>query len=462
MIPPRIGYFGDKEKAATLKGKALAFYDFVLNSMGGVDAITRDNQLNESTVIRAIISTNGMRQKYGVVKIYVNPTSSGEENNVYITFTDLSSVLYQEFGNKFSRWVLKNRNLISEEPTAIVPPLRALPLPRFNPTVIRDYDTVSNHTDGTATNIFMSDTGYWINNDNTKCISWNKCAYYIDGKETILSTNIETLDFQIVACCLLNKHIVVVTFENKPIDSGYYVYIYDEKGISVYSRRFIDQSYINPFGNIFKNGCFLSDKKTLIWSPDNGIARISVFSGDYSSSILNFVELGLGLGFGYNTSRIFYNKNYATLIAQHINYPFYKTYKARITIKSILEPKLIFEDNAGTAPLGLYYQTNVLFCNDENIVYEQYGAQDIAGIDYSTHWNNAAFKSGRYSAPVTIRYDDRRYAFDGELLAVCTYDNTVILNTKTKDIQVYDYPVDLNGISQTALSITRLTKEMMQ
>lgn len=72
---PRLEYYGDAYKAASLKGKALGFYQSVLLSMGGVRTVTRDKQVGNA-IIRVSVYTDAYDVVNGVIQIYA-PSGGG-------------------------------------------------------------------------------------------------------------------------------------------------------------------------------------------------------------------------------------------------------------------------------------------------------------------------------------------------------------------------------------------------
>jgi len=147
LAPPRLEYYGDIEKASTLKGAALAFYQFVCSSMGEAQSIQREKR-NDTTVMQATIWT-AYGEKRGVVKIYVAPVGSEGEAVLFPTSfndTDLGTQIY-----KAPYPAKKQGDLIlaDDNPNYLV-----LPTPTYS-----------------------ARTNYWVNDKENATVSWDYVEY---------------------------------------------------------------------------------------------------------------------------------------------------------------------------------------------------------------------------------------------------------------------------------------------
>ena len=82
--PPRLEYYGDKEKAITLKGKALGLCEFYHSAMGDAKNIQRDHHIQDGVIIQVTITTGAYGDKEAVAKVYVSPDLSDKVVDFYI------------------------------------------------------------------------------------------------------------------------------------------------------------------------------------------------------------------------------------------------------------------------------------------------------------------------------------------------------------------------------------------
>src|SRR5574343_394994 len=78
IIPPRPEYYGDTDKAKTLKGEAYQFFTFCCIGIGQALTMTRIKKFDNGNEIVAQVCRNPYGDLHGVVKIFV-PPSGGEE-----------------------------------------------------------------------------------------------------------------------------------------------------------------------------------------------------------------------------------------------------------------------------------------------------------------------------------------------------------------------------------------------
>jgi len=149
LNPPRLEYYGDIEKASTLKGAALAFYQFVCSSMGKVQSIQREKRDGDTSAMQVTVWTSAYGTKHGVVKIYVAEVSSDGEAVLFPTSfndTDLGTQIYKAPypAKKQGDLILANDN----------PNYLVLPTPTYS-----------------------ARTNYWVNDKENATVSWDYVEY---------------------------------------------------------------------------------------------------------------------------------------------------------------------------------------------------------------------------------------------------------------------------------------------
>jgi hypothetical protein len=265
MITARLEYYGDKEKAATLKGKAMSFYEFVLNSMGDVDSITREKRIDMNTSIQVVIATNGFGQKYGVVKIYVNPKGNNEDivGLLCTSFNDddLGTQVYKAPYPPITKGGLYD---IGDNPNGLI-----LPSPTYS-----------------------ARTNYWVDDKEKNTVSWD----YVDSIEAGITRKYGKIaiqglenqasfswryfeplavgllsDTQLVAVCRFNDY-----YESANIR---YVNVYD------YTLDFVNNvlnlTLYSSF-NLTESGIASSNTDHIIGMLDDGCKTV-IYEGDSAS-----------------------------------------------------------------------------------------------------------------------------------------------------------------------------------
>lgn len=145
---PRLKYHGDTAKAATLKGAALGFYQFVLLSMGGIKTVQRDKQVGDA-IIRVNVYTDAYGVVNGAIQIYV-PVGGGDvEPALFCTSfndTDLGAQIYKApFPPKMQGELIA----VDDNPNKLI-----LPSPTYS-----------------------ARANYWVNNKETDTVSWDYVEY---------------------------------------------------------------------------------------------------------------------------------------------------------------------------------------------------------------------------------------------------------------------------------------------
>jgi len=149
LTPPRLEYYGDIEKASTLKGAALAFYQFVCSSMGDVQSIQREKRDGDTAAMQVTVWTEAYDEKRGVVKIYVAPIGSEGAEVLFPTSfndTDLGTQIYK------APYPAKKQGeliLADDNPNYLV-----LPTPTYS-----------------------ARTNYWVNDKENATVSWDYVEY---------------------------------------------------------------------------------------------------------------------------------------------------------------------------------------------------------------------------------------------------------------------------------------------
>jgi hypothetical protein len=260
-IVPRIEAYGDKEKALTLKGKALAFYQFVLDSMGNVQTINRTEKLDDSTVIQAIICTDAYGTKNGILRIYVDVTESSTKDSIFCTSfnagIDQGTQIYvKPFpANTIGKLITPDKN-----PNNLI-----LPQPTFR---------VGN--------------GYWADEKNKKAVSWdyvqlNNGGWYgkiaINGVETDNSWNSHGKPL----ACALHKGKLLIVY------SSYYTWCnYTLSANKLSIHEFYGSSfYIDPDG--LKILGFMVNNKISFDIANDDLKLI--YTGGWGGNLNNFAYL---------------------------------------------------------------------------------------------------------------------------------------------------------------------------
>jgi hypothetical protein len=87
---PVIQYYGDRDKALTLKGYALSHYNRVLNSMGNTLTANRTDEFGDGIVINCIVNTNAYGNKTGMIRVFVPVAEKEGALRFYTAFQDIS------------------------------------------------------------------------------------------------------------------------------------------------------------------------------------------------------------------------------------------------------------------------------------------------------------------------------------------------------------------------------------
>lgn len=248
----------------------------------------------------------------------------------YITYMDWKGAVSPDsyassVYHRLDRFIHKDTKLITTEPEPVHPPLRPLPLPRFNPTVKQgfygasDADALQPNAGSVSTEVFYTQYirgNYWLSKQND-CISWDADNIYIKGGGFALSELTyypsRQRRYVLVCCCLAGAvteadlaswgvdeyywadyigqlKVVVVRFN--VADSKFYVslYYYNKKtkrmfvGRPLYQREITADGYNTKLYMDYVFVGFKTDSKTLVYtiSSYNGLTAESILGGVFT------------------------------------------------------------------------------------------------------------------------------------------------------------------------------------
>jgi hypothetical protein len=243
------------------------------------------------------------------ITIRINPNQifiKAGSGKAYITYVDWkgdtlnSGSSVSEWG-RLDRFIHRETKLITVEPAPIDPPLRPLPLPRFNPTVKQGFYAASDayalqpNAGSGNYEVFLTQYArgnYWLSKTNN-CINWDADNVYIDGNRFTLSEpsyNPFNRQYVLVCCCfagtitasdltawgdqpdaveLGKKKVIVIRYHVSSRLFYISVYAYDKTTKTIYTPRiyqreipaegYNDKSWMNYVFVGFK-----TDSKTLV------------------------------------------------------------------------------------------------------------------------------------------------------------------------------------------------------
>jgi hypothetical protein len=538
---PAIRYFGDRDKALTLKSYALSHYNRVLNSMGNTLTANRTDKFGVGMVINCIINTDAYGNKTGMIRVFVPVIGGGGENLVHITYTDWkspvidggSSTLTPPYtGGHRDRFVHVSKSLIMEEPPPLDPPNRAMDLPRFNPEVKTE---------------FYGGQYYWHNALNTKCVSWYLGSFYRNGKHKNL---FYYFDERCVACCEVGDKVIIIHYRRPTHLVKLSIYSIKDDAI-VYTRDILS----SPDDSWRMEGSFLDDHLTLNLMEYRGRLIKIKFSDDYTTnSIMYYGDInadyipeqlffsptksyvwyynyysdnppltpepdpptptytetrrvtnvdGSVTVYGYETNVLNYSLNYTQFnysqktiwkngiiisdkkgfsektiktynntynIDNHVDQIIYNDAKKEISAAGVegewqrtsdtgdapedIDNSVVTETTSSFVLYPFFADKKTAVIRNEHVTSivithanGSAGSNTVTVDSNITFNDNIIFNSNFYIAPAL------KSAFDGNLLIFCfreypanqgfsQSENTIIVNTKTKDIQYLDYCVD--------------------
>jgi len=248
LFPPFATTFdGDPAECSKHLGRARGMLSLMRRSVPPVKS--RTETTSDGVEIRVTTNPNHIYIKAG--------------GQIYITYPDWKSPLVAPLGDIHAHrdyFIHKSMSLITEEPPPLAPPNRAMPLPRFNPTV-------------SAT--LKAGGEWWVSKDKAQCVSHFGFNYWIKGQVYPSPVG------QIYAMCISKLGNVFVSYY-APTNT-LWISVVNKDGASIVNRSFHTV-------NGFQNMGFLKDSVTFIFSDAIGTVRV-IFSTDYTTNTTESIPL---------------------------------------------------------------------------------------------------------------------------------------------------------------------------
>jgi len=487
LFPPFATTFdGDPAECSKHLGRARGILSLMCRSIPPVKSRTETTA--DGTDIQVTTNPNHVYIKAG--------------NQAYITYTDWKSVLNDPLiipappytWNHRDRFVHKSHKLITVEPPPLVPPNRAMDLPRFDPVVKAGFYVGGGRNQS-------SQDGYWISKSGL-AVSWQGRQIYIKGlryeADFLTDSDISTNSKFIVACAVHKNNLLVVVWELNPpvsyitqstcrlvlktlsyeiIDTFFSATLISSRVFFEYENSLIDTG-IAPI-TFPPYCCFLANPKTLVINTTRVSMRASdpvndnrlgvsvsdkflfevVFNDDFSLQTESNISIPITVPYGTTSTAVVANS--------YKNNVFIWTWKVISYIEIPLEMvtshlSYIYDAGAVTRyesdiAMDFSYTTTLqnyafpFFCSKGVLIVAKWDISNSARgwIEIHKDGDAVVIVEGVFFPELVSTFGIMPAfltAFDGVLLIIASKYYSYIINVKTGEMQTLDYDVSTSGV----------------